>query len=420
MNIWIVTIGEPILNNSSNLRLHRHGLLAKYISENTSFKVTWWTSSFNHFTKEFEYDDDTDLNVNKNLQIKCLKGYGYNNNISLSRYYDHYLIQKKFSNRIISEVKPDIIITSYPTLGLSEESVKYAKKKSIPVLIDYRDLWPEVFYDLFPKKIRFISKVLFYPLSKRLNIMFKNATGIIGITEEFLNIGLQRVKRNKNNFDSYFPLGYNKLELNKSQLSDQLNYWKSIGVKSDDGYIKFCFFGTLGHQYDLESLIQAFNYLNDKKIKLIICGSGDKESYLKSIATNKNIIFPGYMNSMQLNSLMKISDFGVCPYLAKKMFLNSMPGKSIEYMSEGLSIINSLRDGILGDFVVKKGFGVNYDPSNTTSLIEKLKYIINNIDDFRSKKHEIISFYKLNFDQSVVYKKYLNHIKKVQRDFNLS
>ena len=102
------------------------------------------------------------------------------------------------------------------------------------------------------------------------------------------------------------------------------------------------------------------------------------------------------------------------------MFLNSMPGKSIEYMSEGLSIINSLEGGILGDFVIKKGFGVNYDPSNINSLIDRLKYIINNIDDFRSKKLEIISFYNLNFDQSVVYKKYLNHIKKVQRNFNLT
>lgn len=419
MNIWIVTIGEPILNNRSNLRLHRHGILAKYISENSSFKVTWWTSSFNHFTKKFEYDDDTNFEVNKNLQINCLKGYGYKNNISLSRYYDHYLIQKKFRNRIINEVKPDIIISSYPTLGLCEESVQYANKKSIPVLIDYRDMWPEAFYDLFPKKIRFLGKFLFYPLSVRLNSMFKNATGIIGITEEFLNIGLQRIKRKKNDSDSYFPLGYNKLELNGRQLTTQLNYWNSLGVKSDDGYINFCFFGTLGYQYDLESLVEAFNYLSDEKIKLIICGSGDKESYLKSIATNRNIIFPGYMNSMQLNSLMKISDFGVCPYLPKKMFLNSMPGKSIEYMSEGLSVISSLKDGILGKFLMKKEFGVNYDPLNRDSIIEKLKYIINNIDDFRLKKHEIISFYKSNFDQSVVYKKYLKHIKKVQRSFNL-
>ena len=420
MKIWIITIGEPIIHKHNALRIHRSGLLAKYISENTSHEVVWWTSLYNHFTKKFEFEDERDITPNPNLKIKCIKGYGYKKNISLARYYDHFIIKKKFRKRLSSEPYPDIIISSYPTLGLCEEAVKYANKKSIPILIDYRDLWPEVFYDLFPKKIRFISKVIFYPLSRRLNIMFKNATGIIGITEEFLNIGLQRVKRNKNNFDSYFPLGYNKLELNKRQLSDQLNYWKSIGVKSDDGYIKYCFFGTLGYQYDFESLIQAFNYLNDEKIKLIICGSGDKESQLKSLAINKNIIFPGYMNSKQLNSLMKISDFGVCPYLAKKMFLNSMPGKSIEYMSEGLSIINSLEHGILGDFIVKKEFGVNYDPSSLDSLIDRLKYTINNIDNFRSKKHEIISFYNSNFDQSVVYKKYLNHIKKVKRNFNLT
>lgn len=420
MKIWIVTIGEPIIHDKNSLRIHRSGLLAKYISENSNHELIWWTSLFNHFTKKFEFEQDKILHPNKNLKIYCIKGFGYRNNISFARYFDHYLIQRKFRQKIKGESKPDIIISSYPTLGLSEESVKYANKESIPVLIDYRDLWPEVFYDLFPDKIRFIGEALFYPLSKRLNIMFKNATGIIGITKEFLNIGLQRVKRNKNNFDSYFPLGYDKLKLNKSQLSDQLNYWESLGVRSDDSHIKFCFFGTLGYQYNLESLIEAFNHLNDEKIKLIICGSGDKESYLKSLVTNRNIIFPGYMNSMQLNSLMKISDFGVCPYLPKKMFLNSMPGKSIEYMSEGLSIINSLGDGILGNFIIKKGFGVNYNPANENSLIEKLKYIISNIDDFRSKKHEIISFYNLNFDQSVVYKKYLNHIEKVQRDFNLT
>jgi len=39
MNIWIVTIGEPIINNKNNLRLHRHGLLAEYISKHSTNKV---------------------------------------------------------------------------------------------------------------------------------------------------------------------------------------------------------------------------------------------------------------------------------------------------------------------------------------------------------------------------------------------
>ena len=31
MKIWIITIGEPIINNKYNLRLHRSGLISIFI-----------------------------------------------------------------------------------------------------------------------------------------------------------------------------------------------------------------------------------------------------------------------------------------------------------------------------------------------------------------------------------------------------
>ena len=57
MNIWIVTIGEPLIHKGSNLRIHRSGLLAKYLSEIKNYNVIWWTSLFNHFTKKFEFQE---------------------------------------------------------------------------------------------------------------------------------------------------------------------------------------------------------------------------------------------------------------------------------------------------------------------------------------------------------------------------
>ena len=53
MKIWIITIGEPIIHKHNALRIHRSGLLAKYISENTSHEVVWWTSLYNHFTNKY-------------------------------------------------------------------------------------------------------------------------------------------------------------------------------------------------------------------------------------------------------------------------------------------------------------------------------------------------------------------------------
>ena len=66
MKIWIITIGEPIINNKYNLRLHRSGLISDFLSKSLSCEVIFWTSAFNHF-KDFEYDSDKVIQINSNL-----------------------------------------------------------------------------------------------------------------------------------------------------------------------------------------------------------------------------------------------------------------------------------------------------------------------------------------------------------------
>ena len=417
MNIWIVTIGEPIIHEGSNLRTHRSGLLAKYLSEIKNYNVIWWTSLFNHFTKKFEFQEEVDLKPNNNLTIKCLKGSGYKKNISLARYYDHYLIQKKFRKKIRGALKPDIIICSYPTLGLCEEVLEFSLKNKVPVIIDYRDLWPEVFYDLFPEKLRFLAKIIFSPLSFRLKRVLKNVTGIVGITEKIMNTGIEKAKRKKNIFDSFFYLGYEKLIFNQSTLNKYINKWRSYGI--NDGFLKICFFGTLGHQMDFDTLINVLNNLSNKSVKLIICGSGDKEDYLKDLSRNSNITFPGYMSALELKSLMLVSDLGVCPHIPKQMYLDTIPGKAIEYMSEGLPIITTLGNGELGKLIEQKNFGYSYKAFETESLTHLILDILKNKNLLKNKRDEIIKFYSQTFDKSVVYKNYSNHIEKCIKNFNL-
>ena len=419
MNIWIVTIGEPLIHDRSNLRIHRSGLLAKYLSEIKNHNVVWWTSLFNHFTKKFEFQEELDLKPNNNLTIKCLKGSGYKKNISFARYYDHYIIQKKFRKKIRGAVKPDIIICSYPTLGLCEEVLEFSLKNKVPAIIDYRDLWPEVFYDLFPKKIRFLAKIIFSPLSFRLKRVLKNVTGIVGITEKIMNTGIEKAQRKKNIFDSFFYLGYEKLTIDQSTLKKYTNKWRSYGISENDGFLKICFFGTLGHQMDFDTLIHAFNNLSNKSVKLIICGSGDKEDYLKDLSRSSNIIFPGYMSALELKSLMLVSDLGVCPHIPKQMYLDTIPGKAIEYMSEGLPIITTLGNGELGKLIEQKNFGHSYKAFETESLTHLILDILKNKNLLANKRDEIISFYSQTFDKSVVYKNYSNHIEKCIKNFNL-
>jgi hypothetical protein len=62
----------------------------------------------------------------------------------------HYLIDCKFYKYAQEEVKPDIILSSLPILKLSLSAVEYGKKMNIPLVLDMRDMWPDVFLGYIP------------------------------------------------------------------------------------------------------------------------------------------------------------------------------------------------------------------------------------------------------------------------------
>ena len=80
------------------------------------------------------------------------------------------------------------------------------------------------------------------------------------------------------------------------------------------------------------------------------------------------------------------------------IFLNSIPGKAVEYMSEGLFILTTLGNGILGDLITKNNIGVNYN--NEETLIGQL---ISYKPD-KSRKKNIIDFYEKSLIQRLFLK----------------
>ena len=414
MKIWIVTIGEPIPHKENELRLHRSGLLSNYISENTNSEVVLWTSLFNHFTKKFEFKNEREFTVNKNLKIKCIKGLGYSKNISLHRIIDHYLIYKKIRSRIKNEVKPDIIVCSFPTISLSYLMVQYGKNNNIPVLVDYRDTWPEVFIEVFPNILKPIFKILLSPIFLRTKYIFTNSTGIVSLNQNFLSLAIKKIKRAQNKFDAFFPLGYHKLDLNEKQISETVNYWKSKKIDIEDSkYINLVYLGTFGNSIYLDEIILAFKSINKDNLRLILCGSGDNEKHLKKMANNHpNIFFPGYVKSKNIKTLLVNSHIGLCPYVNSEMYLSSLPGKVIEYLSEGLFLLSSLKEGFVGNMINKNNLGSNYEIYQKQSFIHALKGIIKLIESEKHDRQKIIKFFQENYSNEIVFKNYYNHIMK--------
>ena len=412
MRIWLVTIGEPIMHPENKLRLHRTGILAKIISQNSTNEIVWWTSTFNHFTKRHMYDCDTYVNVNDNLKMIALKGKGYNKNVSINRIIDHNQIAKNFYSKASSELKPDIIVVSFPTLGLAEKCIKYGKCHSVPVLIDYRDMWPEVFLDLIPQRFKIFGKILLFNLIGRTNRVFSEATGIIGITDEFLQLGLKKSQRARTLADNVFPLAYLTNQFTKQEFLDAEVFWKKKGISKSQ--INICFFGTLGYQFNFDAIIEAAEVLMSEKINFIICGSGDKYDDLVARSKNvSNVFLPGFVTAAQIKALMEISKFGLCPYIPKEAFINSIPGKAIEYISSGLFILNTLGDGVLGKMLEKNSFGESYVYNQSSSLVNCILKSIRLTENSENLQIRIKEYFENQFSANSVYLNYLEHLDRV-------
>ena len=158
MNIWLITIGEPL--KTQNERPCKTGILSKMLVDK-GHQVTWWTSTFDHQSKSYIYNNDKCISVEENLEMIYLhSNIGYKKNVSIKRIINHKLIAKKFNK--ISDIKstPDIIYCSFPPIELSFAAVYYAKRKNIPVVVDARDLWPDIFFNPFPQLFHPVLKIL--------------------------------------------------------------------------------------------------------------------------------------------------------------------------------------------------------------------------------------------------------------------
>ena len=108
--------------------------------------------------KEHLYPVDKKIRLSEKYYIYLLHSIGYTKNVSLRRFIDHVCVARKFDKYAREEPLPDIIVASLPTLDLSAKSVQFGDKHSIPVIVDLRDMWPDILLSRAPTILRGLLK----------------------------------------------------------------------------------------------------------------------------------------------------------------------------------------------------------------------------------------------------------------------
>lgn len=167
----------------------------------------------------------------------------------------------------------------------------------------------------------------------------------------------------------------------------------------NDETITFGYVGRIIPIKGVKELIEAFNDLNYKNVKLLIIGDVGHANYkniqyLKKIKelskNNKNIIFTGFVDNDNLSNYYQIMDVVVIPSICNEALCLT----AIEALANQKQVIASDRGGLVE--VVNEDFGYLIDTNNLKdNLLRIMNKILNNktiIYDKKKLKEHIIEF----------------------------
>jgi len=337
----------------------------------------------------------------------------YGNNISLARLLNHRGVAKKFRRFSELERKPDVILCSLPTLELCVEAVRYGKRNGVPVVIDVRDLWPDLFVELAPPWAHGIARRVLAPFFCMAREACGGAKAIVGVTPEFVSWGLRNAGRAATEWDRAFPMGYHRIDLSRQECVEALSRWRARGVM-DNAFVG-CFFGTIGRQFDLDTVINAARMLRGdrRRIQFVLCGSGDTlDDFQSKTRDCPDVLFPGWVNRTDIHALMGKSAIGLAPYINKPNFTMNLPNKPLEYLSAGLPIVSSL-SGVLAKFISEYRCGITYEEGKADSLVEALIQLYDDRGKLRTMAENAKALYEKFFIAERVYGEMFEHLRRI-------
>ena len=372
MKIWVVKTSEMLASDNNSGRLLRSGLLAQMLDAR-DHEVTWWMSTFDHANRRSRSGHDAVRPFGTRGTIRMIHSPGYRQSVSFARLRDHAIWGRAFAREIERVPVPDIILCAYPTIEAAAVCVRYARRRGVPVVIDLRDMWPDIFAEFVPAALKPVVHWLLWPWRSRARSALRDATALFAITEEFLSWGLGLAGRARREWDGAFLLAYPggaAVPAGGAPAARAAEFWDELGVKFEEGFNVVVVGSMTRRRFEMDTVIEAANVLQNDvgPVRFILVGDGDDlPSYRRLARDSCHVIFPGWLSAVQIGELLRRAHLGLVPYRNTPDLVMSVPNKVGEYLAAGVPVATCLR-GTLARLLYAGRCGLSFEPNDPTSL----------------------------------------------------
>ncbi len=405
LTIWVFQTGEPLQCDENNARPMRAINLSEKLV-NSGHRVVLWSSSFYHQEKIHRSRQYKTHSISGNLEIRLIPSCGYKEHISIGRLIDHAQLAWNLQALLKREKEtPDVAFIGYPPIEAAAVMSRWLKNRGVPTMLDVKDLWPSIFVEAFPAVFKPFARILFHPYFYLAKRTMKEVDGISTMSDGFLSWCLSFADKPQSKNDRIVRLTALSSGASASELDSAKLWWDELGVTPDSP--KVFFVGMFSTAFDFNQIYIAAKSINS--CQFILCGHGPCLDQVKELMQDlPNVIFPGWIDKFQIESLAKMSIATLAPYKNVKNFTLNIPNKIVDSLLLGLPILSPLT-GEVESLINSRKVGFTY---NNKSLLAG--HIQSLIDDDELQKLISINakkLYKDEFEFNKVYDGLVDHLE---------
>lgn len=389
---------------------HKRSLYLFEMMTRLGYDVTLLTSNFNHYAKKIRDIEKFRAEYPSYRKIEFIKVLPYKKNIGIARILSNKLWKIRFKKWFSNNAnKFDVIYHNMPAMDTILAAQPLSEKYKHKVVIDVRDLRPEVFKVILKNDL--LYKVLTYFIKKKADKAYSCADLMFAVSEEYLKRGMsvntKAIDSRVVYIGSILDKFYHGIELYKDSIEKPLN----------EVWITYA--GTIGNTYDLYTLMDAAKkiekegYLN---VRFKILGQGPLEKELKQYVEFKdisNVDFVGFVPYEKMAAYLSMSDMTVNSLKARAS--QSIINKVADYFAAGIPMLNGSLCKEMQDMVDNYKVGINFTPENVDSLVESIVKLLNHPEQCAQYGANAILLAKNKFDRQ---KSYMEIIERIDMLYN--
>ena len=185
-------------------------------------------------------------------------------------------------------------------------------------------------------------------------------------------------------------------------------------VAKETGTFWAIYAGTIGDNYDINTLLQASILLHERvpQVRIIVAGNGPLRADVEQfIAANQatNVVYVGVLDMPTLCRYYAKSDIGLSIYAPDSTV--AIPAKAFDYFAAELPIVNSVV-GELEDLIRDEAIGFQYRSGDPQSLADSLATAVSDPSRLSRMKTRLGKLAP-NYDRDVQCTKFVDLIERV-------